>query len=411
MSKIVIPGGAGVVGSTAVKTLVLHGEFDEIVLADIKEQKAKEIISEINSPRVKLVKFDAKDPASIREAVRGSDVVLNTVGPFFMFVKPIITAVLEEGIKRYVDVCDDVDVTLELLEMNESLNNPDFQALLGMGSSPGITNLLVKLAADMLLDEVDAADIYHVHGGEPEEGAGVIEHRFHAMEIDIPMYLDGELKYVKFFDKDGIALRERVDFYQVGENIPVYPYPHPEQVTIPRYVKLKRVTNKGMVLPEEYYNLIMGMVQLGLNSREPVNIRRIEVIPREFAISYIVKERPKILEKAGLTQPVGCVKVVVTGKKDGKFRQYIFQMASSSEGLGEGTGIPAAMAAVLMNRGKIKATGIFSPEGGVNPADFLGLLGEFMPILQKEKGGKSAFEGLLIEEVNEKGERRKVEGF
>ena len=69
------------------------------------------------------------------------------------------------------------------------------------------------------------------------------------------------------------------------------------------------------------------------------------------------------------------------------------------------------MAAVLMNRGRIEATGIFPPEGGVNPADFLGLLSEFMPILQKEKGGKSAFEGLLIEEVNEKGERKKIDMF
>ncbi len=409
MAKVVVLGGAGVVGSTVVKTLAKHEEFQEVVLADINEGKAKQIINETKGKNVSFVKFDATDPSSIKNAVVGADVVVNTVGPFFQFVKPIITTVMEEGI-NYVDVCDDVDVTIDLLEMDESMRNKEVSALIGMGSSPGVTNILAKLSAEMLLDDVESVDFYHVHGGEPEEGAGVIEHRFHAMEIDIPMYLDGELRYVKFFDEDGIALREKVDFYKVGENIPVYPYPHPEQVTIPRYIKLKRVTNKGMVLPEEYYNLIMDMVRLGLNSREPIKVRDKEVIPREFAISYIISERSKILQETGYTKPSGCVKVVVTGKKEGKFRQYIFQMASSSEGLGEGTGVPAAMAAILMNRGKITRKGIFPPEAGVNPADFLALIGEMMPIMSSEKG-EGAFEGLLFEEVNEKGERKKLDIF
>jgi saccharopine dehydrogenase (NAD+, L-lysine forming) len=68
------------------------------------------------------------------------------------------------------------------------------------------------------------------------------------------MFLDGELKYVKYFREDGIALRESFDFPILGE-VPLYPYPHPEQVTLPRYIKTNRVTNKGSVLPNEYYNL------------------------------------------------------------------------------------------------------------------------------------------------------------
>ena len=64
-----------------------------------------------------------------------------------------------------------------------------------------------KLAHDSLLDETDSVDIFHAHGGEKVEGAGVIGHRFHCMSIDIPMFLDGQLKYVKYFEKEGIALK------------------------------------------------------------------------------------------------------------------------------------------------------------------------------------------------------------
>ena len=138
--------------------------------------------------------------------------------------------------------------------------------MIGMGNSPGVTNLLGKLAADTLLEETDLVDIFHAHGGEPIEGEGVIEHRFHCMSIDVPMFIDGELKYVKYFEEDGVALRTKFLFPVLGE-VPVYPYPHPEQITMPRYIPLKRVTNRGSVIPNEYYDLIREMCRLGLNSK------------------------------------------------------------------------------------------------------------------------------------------------
>jgi len=408
MSKVTVLGGAGVVGSTIVRTLAKLPDFTQIILADVNFQKAKEIVTEIGSDRVEAAEFDATDKESIKRVIKDAKLVVNAVGPFFMFVKPIFDTVLEEKID-YLDICDDVDVTLELLDRDKEVADKGITALLGMGSSPGVTNILGKFASEALLEETDAIDIYHVHGGEPEEGAGVIEHRFHAMEIEIPMYLDNELKYVKFFEEGGINLRERTDFFKAGDDIPVYPYPHPEQVTMPKFIKTKQVTNKGMVMPEKYYNMIKDLVGLGLNSREPVTVSEQSVMPREFAISYILSKRAEILEEEGYTTPKGCVKVEVSGKKHGKKRKYVFSMASTSEGLGEGTGIPAAMAAILMSRGKITRKGIFPPEAGVLPMDFIGLMAEIMSLESDKKSG--AFDGLLIEEEDENGIKKKIDLF
>ena len=134
-----------------------------------------------------------------------------------------------------------------------------------MGASPGATNLLAKYIADTQLDETDSIDIFHCHGGEPIEGPGVIGHRFHCMSIDIPMFLDGQLKYVRYFGEDGMALRQTFDFPVLGPT-PIYPYPHPEQVTLPRYLQVRQVTNKGSVLPIEYYQLTSELCRLGLTS-------------------------------------------------------------------------------------------------------------------------------------------------
>ena len=272
MAKVIVLGGCGAVGSVAVRTLAGSDLFSGVVIGDRDLSRADAIVSEAGAGRVSAVQIDAEDPASLTRAIQGCDVVLNCVGPFYRSVRTIVEAVLEVGVD-YVDVCDDVDATLELLDLDARARAKGVTALIGMGSSPGATNLLAKFAATTLLDETDSIDIFHTHGGEAFEGEGVIGHRFHCMSIDIPMFLDGSLRYVKFFEEDGVALRQTFDFPVIGKGIPIFPYPHPEQVTIPRHLKVRNVTNKGSVLPIEYYNLTKDLCALGLSSREPVVVK------------------------------------------------------------------------------------------------------------------------------------------
>jgi len=398
MSKVVVLGGCGKVGRVAVRTLAGLDEFEKIIVADIDLQRAKKLAKEINPEKVSTRKVDAGSINSIKNVIRDADIVLNCTGPFYLYEEKILKTIIKAE-KNYVDVCDDVDVTIEIMKLDEEAKKTGITACIGMGSSPGVTNLLAKYAAENLLDEVEAVDIYHAHGGEPEEGEGVIAHRFHCMSIDVPQYIDGELKFVKFFDKSGIDLQEETDFYKLGERIRVYPYPHPEQVTIPKYIKLKRVTNRGTVLPEKYYKLIMGICELGLHKHEKLKVKGKTINQYDFSIAFLLKERERILKETNFGPQRGCVKVVVTGKKNGKQHKYVFSMASEGQALGEGTGISAALGVILMNRGKIKEKGVLPPEGCINPLDFMGLIGE---VIKPEKGKKS-FEGLVIDSIDENG--------
>lgn len=316
MAKVTVLGGAGAVGSVAARTLASQEIFSEVRIADARLDRAADLAKNIGGPKVRAIGFDARDWASVRSAVAGSDVVLNCVGPFYKTVKTVLAAVLEAGM-NYVDVCDDVDVTQEILGWDAKAKAAGITALIGMGSSPGATNLLARFAADQLLDETETIDIFHAHGGEPVEGEGVIGHRFHCMSIDIPMYLDGALKYVKFFEQDGVALRQSFDFPVLGKDVLLYPYPHPEQVTLPRYIPCRRVTNKGTVLPAAYYDLTRDMCRLGLADKSPVSVRGQEILPYDFAVAYILREREKILAQTGFGAQRGCVSVVAAGKKNG----------------------------------------------------------------------------------------------
>jgi saccharopine dehydrogenase (NAD+, L-lysine-forming) len=401
MAKVVVLGGCGAVGSVAVQTLAQQEMVTEVVIGDWAVEKARQIASGTGSSKVSSVFVDAFDSASIRTAVRGADVVLNCIGPFYSTVKPILIEVIRAGV-NYVDICDDVDVTLEILDMDADAKKAGITALIGMGSSPGATNLLARLAHDTLLDETEAIDIFHTHGGEAVEGEGVIGHRFHCMSIDIPMYLEGELRYVRYFEPDGMALRQTFDFPVVGKGIPIYPYPHPEQVTLPRHLRLKQVTNKGSVLPPEYYDLTRDLCGLGLGSRDPLEVKGVSVVPYDFAVAFILRERERILKKTGFTTPCGCCTVIARGLKDGKPREYRFHMASRSQALGEGTGIPAAMGVLLMASGRVKGTGVMPPEACINPMDFVSLITKVMKLDKKKQGGES-FGGVIVEMKDEHG--------
>jgi saccharopine dehydrogenase (NAD+, L-lysine-forming) len=220
------------------------------------------------------------------------------------------------------------------------------------------------------------------------------------MSIPIPMYLDGKLQYVDYFGDDGLALRQSFDFPLIGL-CTIYPYPHPEQITLPRYIAVQRVTNKGSVLPEPYYDLIRDLAHLGLSSTEPLDVKGQSVVPYDFAVAYVLRERERILQETGFGQQRGCVSVVVRGLSAGRPCEYRFHMASTSQALGEGTGIPAAIGTMLMQRGRVQGKGIMPPEACVQPMEFLSLA---MEIFAQDAAGKGKpSEGLIVERIDETG--------
>lgn len=407
MARVVVLGGCGVVGSVAVRTLAAQDSISTIVVADKSPEKAIDLRQRLNSPKIEVSRLDVLDGSALRDLIRGADVVLNCVGPFYSTVEKVVDAVIESCV-NYVDVCDDVDATLALLKRDSLARQRGLKILIGMGSSPGATNLLARLAHDTLLDETIGVDIFHTHGGEPEEGEGVIAHRFHCMSIDIPVFIDGKLKYVGFFEPDGVALRQTFDFPLVGDRIPLYPYPHPEQITLPMHLRLSRVTNKGSVLPVEYFDLIMELCRLGLADKTPVPVRGTPVVPHDFAVAYVLAKRKEILAKAGFTSQRGCCSVIAEGVKDGRHVTYRFHMASRTEALGEGTGIPAAVGVILMLSGRIRGAGVMPPEACVDPFEFVEEVKRIMDLGKKPKDAES-FGGVIVEMEDEAGRVTRVE--
>ena len=402
MARVVVLGGAGVVGTIAVKTLATFHDFSEVVIADIDAEKSN-IIIKINPDKISFLKIDVNNQRELRRIIDQFDVIVNTIGPFYKYGPLILASAIAAG-KPYVDVNDDVDATRIVLEMNETAKAANVTAVIGMGSSPGVTNILAKFAADQMLDSVNSIDLYHAHGGEPVEGPGVIFHRIHAMTIDVPVFMDGEFKTVQFLSKEGKALEEDIDFEKLGV-CHVHPYPHPETITLPKFIKgVQRVTNKGTVLPPEYFYLIVELVKQGLHDDTPINVNGKLIKPIDFAIAYIINSRERILKETNFGTQRGCVKIVVQGEKHGKSHTIVFSLASENQALGEGTGIPVAFGAIMLQRKLITKTGVLPPEACVDPLEFLGILQEHLS-LDSASGGSSP---LTIESIDSEGTVEKI---
>jgi saccharopine dehydrogenase-like NADP-dependent oxidoreductase len=84
---------------------------------------------------------DVLDPTGLAELLRGADVVLSAVGPFYRFGTTVLRAAIESG-TSYVDVADDPAPTLQMLALDPAARAAGVSAIVGAGASPGLSNLL-----------------------------------------------------------------------------------------------------------------------------------------------------------------------------------------------------------------------------------------------------------------------------
>jgi saccharopine dehydrogenase (NAD+, L-lysine-forming) len=91
---------------------------------------------------------------------------------------------------------------------------------------------------------------------------------------------------------------------------------------------------------------------------------------------------------------VGCLKIVVRGKKEGRRMEYRFATPSRGAGMGEGTAIPASVGTQMVAKGEIDRKGVFPPEACVDPMSF------FQAVRSREGMGGVR---IIFESVDEEG--------
>jgi len=361
--RAIVIGGTGGMGQGGARDLIKQEKITQVTLGDINIDMDRVQEKLRASEKVSLVKIDVNDHRGLVDAIKENDVVVNTAGPFYKTAIAVAKAAVEAKV-NYIDICDDyeaVPILFSSPDIDEAAKKAGITVLTGMGSDPGTNNVLVKWYANQL-DRVDEIHLFWVVSIAELAGAAW-DHSLHMVTGRIPQYLDGKLEYV-----EGGTGEETAQFLEPLGTCVVRYVGHPQPITIPRYIEgVKKVVIKGALIPLWVDELIKEQKETGFLSTEPVDVRGKQVTPYDVTLKLwnnIPKGRDNGPQASGL-------KVIVKGERDGKRVTYTADIVGR---MAPGTGLPASIAALMMDAGDVTVKGVVAPEGCIDPEKFLAAL-------------------------------------
>lgn len=363
---------AGSVAADAATRLHAASVPTEITVADLDLDRALEVVRSLGLPDSRAVRVDASDPASVRAAITGADVVFNGVGPYYRFGLTVAREAVAAG-AHYVDICDEYDVAHALVtdeELDRAAKAKDLVVLTGMGASPGVSNLLARWAFDQL-DETESIEVIDGLPLFVDLGVTINAHMLHALTGDVLQHHDGDYVHVP-----ALGDPQPFDLLHRGRSYEFAHWGHPEAVTIPRYLPVPTVNSRFTWFQPEGMELYRSLGRWGLGADRDGNTRGPS--PREFLAGHMATEAGAEAMSVDLgDHPVVNVwQVVATGTKDGRATRITLEaeldLLKKRELGGPGlTGLPAAMGLVELLSGGITARGVLAPEACLDPEPFL----------------------------------------
>src|SRR2546428_11725001 len=129
--RIVVLGGAGIIGRAIARDLADDREVKEIVIADLDLDGARRVAEGLKRPGATAVKADVTDHGALVALVRGAGAVINSVQYYFNL--QVMKACLEAK-THYVDLGGLFHTTRRQLEMHDDFKRAGLLA--GPGGRP-----------------------------------------------------------------------------------------------------------------------------------------------------------------------------------------------------------------------------------------------------------------------------------
>lgn len=372
--RVLALGGAGGMGRYACRVAAGWPEVTELVVADLAAGAARDFAAELG-PRAHGLGLDVRDAPALAAALAEADVVVNTVGPYFRFGVPILTAAIDAGC-HYLDICDDWEPTLDMLELTERARAAGVTAVVGMGASPGVANLLAVQAAAALERPEEIVTGWNLEAAQPDEAGGAGG----AAEVSAALIhgvrqMTGTIRVVR----DGRPVDERplrrftVDYPGVGPR-PLWTFGHPEAVTLAGVIPGARTSVNAMFAGGAFIGLVRAL-------RWAVD-RRVLTPERAARVIALAERRLPAPAPHTLLRPDGLPPLfgLVTGSHEGRpGRAAATLLRAPGMTMGALTGVPLAVALRLLVTGRLARPGVSPPEAALDPAEFFAELAEHCP--------------------------------
>jgi saccharopine dehydrogenase-like NADP-dependent oxidoreductase len=373
--RVLVLGAAGAMASVVVRDLLEFASDISITAADRRPV-------DFADPRVSSAVVDVRDEAATARLLEGHDAVANCVTYYFNV--PVMRAALAARVP-YTDLGGLYHGSVKQFALDEEFRRRGVTALLGMGSTPGITNVM----AGALSRRFDAIEELHVRVGCIDRQA--------SGPLPVPYALDtviDEFSLEPMVFRDGRAEsvppcsgEETIEFPPpVGRVSAIYTL-HSEVAMFPRSFPGLRAASFKVAFEADFTRKMRFLVELGFASRDPV-VRGAS--PREMLLSLAARQAA-----AEGTTPDDCdvLRVDAVGRRGGRrataraemtvLPHAAWKMAAGSLD----TGVPLSIAAQMLAARAISEPGVLCPETAVAPDPF------FAELARRGMEARFEFEG------------------
>jgi saccharopine dehydrogenase-like NADP-dependent oxidoreductase len=385
--------GSGGVGAAFASIAARRDVFEQIVVADIDAARAARAAAKATSAKVVSTKVDASDRADIVELARScrADVIVNACDP--RLNPPIFDAAFEAGC-HYLDMAMHMSVPHPTDPYNTPgvmLGDAQFAvadqwvergqlALVGMGVEPGFSDVAARFASDHLFSRIDEIGV--------RDGSDLVIDGFafaptFSIWTTIEECLNPPIVYERdrgWFTTEPFSEPETFVFPEDIGPLGCVNVEHEEVILMPRWLDVGRVTFK-YGLGDEFLDVLATLRKLGLDSTKPVNVRGVEVSPRDLVAAVL----PNPAELGDRMRGRTCAGSLVRGLgKDGSAREsYIYQVVDNEWTMREyghqavvwQTAVHPVVAVELLAHGVWTGSGVMGPEA-FDAVPFLDLLAE-----------------------------------
>jgi lysine 6-dehydrogenase len=153
--SVAVLGAAGTIAPAIVRDLAESPEVDGLVLLDLDPAKAESAAQAHGNGKAIAARVDARDVDALVSALHGTDIVVNTAS--YRINLEAMQASLRAGC-RYLDLGGLYWMTRRQLELAPQFERAGLLAVLGIGSSPGKTNLMAAEAVRRLGGDGDSTE-------------------------------------------------------------------------------------------------------------------------------------------------------------------------------------------------------------------------------------------------------------
>jgi lysine 6-dehydrogenase len=344
-------------------------------------------------------RVDILDTPRLHELLTDADIVVNCAGPFFRLGVPALRAAIATR-TTYVDICDDPDPTVDMLALDGEARAAGVGALIGMGASPGLSNLLAVRAARRLDSVVDCYTAWPLDVAAPgQDGSSMDDGRTPddrptAAAVHLMEQISGTVRVV-----EGGEIVRRPPLAAVELAYPdsgtghAYVVGHPEPITLSRSLAVTGSAANVMLVTRP-------TVQLLRSVQRDIDSGRLDL---EAAASVVVNPPKAKVARALMTAAVvkghGSLPpffALLRGTSEGRKAIAGCHLQASPPGMAAATSIPVVLA-VRQLLERPMTPGVHAPEDVVDADRLLAELAPFtsMPTATVDELAPVVFSGWL----------------